>query len=202
MELVLASNNPHKLAEARRILPGITILTPAELGVKYAYRERGSTFAANALGKARHLQRLVGRPTLADDSGLVVTALGGEPGVPFGALRPTRRAVGRRRPHPLPAGAAGRYAPPRGGLRVLRSAGAGPSPTARGAGGGVRGDQRPAARRRRLRLRPGLSAARLRAHAGGAQLRREGRGFPSRAGAAPLRILLESGAAAQQAGQE
>ena len=81
MELVLASNNPHKLAEARRILPGITILTPAELGVKYAYRERGSTFAANALGKARHLQRLVGRPTLADDSGLVVTALGGEPGV-------------------------------------------------------------------------------------------------------------------------
>ena len=81
MELVFASNNPHKVTEARRILTGITLLTPAELGVKFAYRERGSTFAANALGKARHLHRLVGRPTLADDSGLAVTALGDEPGV-------------------------------------------------------------------------------------------------------------------------
>ena len=81
MELVLASNNPHKVAEVRRILRGITVHTPAELGVRFTYEETGSSYDRNALGKARHLYRQLGVPTLADDSGLAVAALGGAPGV-------------------------------------------------------------------------------------------------------------------------
>lgn len=81
MELVLASGNPHKVAEVRRILAGITVRTPAECGVRFSYRETGSTYDRNALGKARHLYRLLGVPTIADDSGLAVDALGGAPGV-------------------------------------------------------------------------------------------------------------------------
>lgn len=81
MELVLASNNPHKVAEVRRILRGITVRTPAECGVRFAFDETGSRYDENALGKARHLYRLLGVPTLADDSGLAVAALGGAPGV-------------------------------------------------------------------------------------------------------------------------
>lgn len=81
MELVLASGNPHKVAEVRRILPDITVRTPAECGVRFSYRETGSTYDRNALGKARHLYRLLGVPTIADDSGLAVDALGGAPGV-------------------------------------------------------------------------------------------------------------------------
>ena len=81
MELVLASNNPHKVAEVRRILHGITVRTPAQLGVQFSFAETGSRYDENALGKARHLYRLLGVPTLADDSGLAVAALGGAPGV-------------------------------------------------------------------------------------------------------------------------
>lgn len=81
MELVLASGNPHKVAEVRRILEGITVRTPAEFGVRFAYEETGSSYDQNALGKARHLYRLLRVPTLADDSGLAVDALGGAPGV-------------------------------------------------------------------------------------------------------------------------
>ena len=81
MELVLASNNPHKVTEVRRILDGIAVRTPAELGVSFAFEETGSTYDQNALGKARHLHGLIGMPTLADDSGLAVAALGGAPGV-------------------------------------------------------------------------------------------------------------------------
>ena len=81
MELVLASNNPHKVTEVRRILDGIAVRTPAELGVPFSFEETGSTYDQNALGKARHLHHLTGMPTLADDSGLAVAALGGAPGV-------------------------------------------------------------------------------------------------------------------------
>ena len=81
MELVLASNNPHKVTEVRRILVGATVRTPAEVGVSFAFEETGSTYEQNALGKARHLHGMIGMPTLADDSGLAVAALGGAPGV-------------------------------------------------------------------------------------------------------------------------
>ena len=81
MELVLATNNAHKVTEVRRILAGIAIRTPAELGIPFAFEETGSTYEQNALGKARHLHGLTGRATIADDSGLAVAALGGAPGV-------------------------------------------------------------------------------------------------------------------------
>ncbi len=93
MELVLASNNPHKVAEVRRILSGITVRTPGELGVRFAFEETETTYDRNALGKARHLHHLIGTPTLADDSGLAVVALGGAPGVRSARFAPPGRQL-------------------------------------------------------------------------------------------------------------
>ena len=93
MELVLASNNPHKVAEVRRILVGFAVRTPAETGVSFAFEETGSTYEQNALGKARHLHGLIGVPTLADDSGLTVAALGGAPGVRSARFGPPGAAL-------------------------------------------------------------------------------------------------------------
>jgi XTP/dITP diphosphohydrolase len=80
--LVLASNNPGKLREFRQMLGplGIEIVPQAELGVTEA-EEPHPTFVENALAKARHASRHAGMPAFADDSGICVTALGGEPGV-------------------------------------------------------------------------------------------------------------------------
>ena len=93
MELVLASNNPHKVTEVRRILVGVAVRTPAEVGVSFAFEETGSTYEQNALGKARHLHGLIGMPTLADDSGLAVAALGGAPGVRSARFGPPGAAL-------------------------------------------------------------------------------------------------------------
>ena len=81
MDLVLATNNEHKAEEFRRIFRGHRILMPSDLGLAFAHREEGITFLANALGKASTLHRLCRCPVLADDSGLAVVSLGGEPGV-------------------------------------------------------------------------------------------------------------------------
>ena len=80
--LVLASDNPGKLREFRQMLAplGIEIVPQSELGVTEA-DEPHTTFIENALAKARHASRLAGLPALADDSGICVAALGGEPGV-------------------------------------------------------------------------------------------------------------------------
>jgi XTP/dITP diphosphohydrolase len=80
--LVLASSNPGKLREFRDLLAplGIEVVPQAELGVADA-EEPHFTFVENALAKARHAARLAGLPALADDSGICVAALGGEPGV-------------------------------------------------------------------------------------------------------------------------
>ncbi|MBN1834487.1 MAG: non-canonical purine NTP pyrophosphatase [Spirochaetales bacterium] len=80
-ELVVATGNEHKLLELRRLFPGITLRTPAQVGVRFEFEENGAGYLDNAMGKARHLYALVGRPVLADDSGLEVTGLGGRPGV-------------------------------------------------------------------------------------------------------------------------
>lgn len=80
-ELVVASNNAHKLRELTRLFPGVRLLTPSGVGVAFDFEENGDSYLENALGKARHLHALVGRPVLADDSGLEVPALGGEPGL-------------------------------------------------------------------------------------------------------------------------
>jgi XTP/dITP diphosphohydrolase len=80
-ELLLASNNSHKHDEFARLFPEFRILLPKDLGLVFEFEEGGQSFLDNALGKARALYRLAGRPVIADDSGLCVAALGGEPGV-------------------------------------------------------------------------------------------------------------------------
>lgn len=81
-KLIIASNNPGKLREFQFLLQplGIEVLTQAQLGIAEA-EEPHVTFVENALAKARHVSRLSGLPTLADDSGICVTALEGAPGV-------------------------------------------------------------------------------------------------------------------------
>ena len=82
MRLVLASGNPGKLREIGALLGPLAVeLVPqAELGIPEA-EEPHETFLENALAKARHASRASGLPALADDSGLCVEALDGEPGV-------------------------------------------------------------------------------------------------------------------------
>jgi len=80
--LVIASNNPGKLREISAILAPLAIdVVPQDaFGVAEA-EEPHCTFVENALAKARHASRATGLPALADDSGVCVHALGGEPGV-------------------------------------------------------------------------------------------------------------------------
>lgn len=80
--LVVASGNPGKLREIRDLLAGLPleILPQSEFDVPEA-EETGSTFVENALIKARHATAITGLPAVADDSGLVVDALRGAPGI-------------------------------------------------------------------------------------------------------------------------
>lgn len=80
-ELFVATANQHKVVELGRLFPAVSLLTPAQGGVSFDFDETGATYLDNALGKALHLHALLSRPVLADDSGLEVLALGGEPGV-------------------------------------------------------------------------------------------------------------------------
>ncbi len=82
MRIVLASGNPKKLAELQRLLVGLDVeLVPmSDLGLDGA-DETGDTFTANALIKARAVVEATGEAAIADDSGLEVDALNGEPGV-------------------------------------------------------------------------------------------------------------------------
>lgn len=82
-KLVIASSNAGKLAEFGELFAdstGIQLLSQGALGVADA-AETGLTFVENALLKARHAARETGLPSLADDSGLCVDALGGAPGL-------------------------------------------------------------------------------------------------------------------------
>jgi XTP/dITP diphosphohydrolase len=81
-KLVLASSNPGKLREFESLLAplGIEIVPQATLRVADAEEPHG-TFVENALAKARHASRRSGLPALADDSGICVSALEGNPGV-------------------------------------------------------------------------------------------------------------------------
>ena len=82
MEWVLASGNAGKLREIGAMLDGlaITVRAQSHFGVT-SVEETGSTFVENAIIKARHAALHSGRPALADDSGIVVDALAGAPGV-------------------------------------------------------------------------------------------------------------------------
>jgi XTP/dITP diphosphohydrolase len=82
MKIILASNNPGKLAELQAMLAplGLELVSQAALGIPEA-EEPFCTFVENALTKARHASALSGLPALADDAGLCVEAFGGLPGV-------------------------------------------------------------------------------------------------------------------------
>jgi XTP/dITP diphosphohydrolase len=82
MKIILASNNPGKLAELRAMLAplGFNLIAQGELGIAEA-AEPFHTFVENALAKARHAAQHSGLPALADDAGLCVDAFGGLPGV-------------------------------------------------------------------------------------------------------------------------
>lgn len=83
MRLVLASQNEGKLKEMRQLLSafGVEVVLQTELGVKVDVEETGETFAENAKLKALAVQKATGLASIADDSGLMVDALGGGPGV-------------------------------------------------------------------------------------------------------------------------
>ncbi len=82
MKVVLASNNPGKLAELQAMFAplGVQWVRQSELGIPEA-PEPHHTFVENALAKARHASALSGLPALADDAGMCVDAFGGLPGV-------------------------------------------------------------------------------------------------------------------------
>jgi len=85
-ELVLATGNEHKARELAAMVPGVRIRTPRDLGIRFEYEETGSTYLENGMGKAMALYHQIAaagspRAVLADDSGLSVVALGGDPGV-------------------------------------------------------------------------------------------------------------------------
>lgn len=83
-QLVLASNNQGKLAEFKQLFEQanleITVIPQGQLGIEDAV-EDGLSFIENALIKARHASRISGLPAIADDSGLCVPTLGGQPGI-------------------------------------------------------------------------------------------------------------------------
>ena len=80
--MVVASHNQHKLEEFADLLRpfGLAVISAGTLGIAEP-EETGTTFEANAELKARAVAMASGLPSLADDSGLVVDALGGEPGI-------------------------------------------------------------------------------------------------------------------------
>lgn len=83
MKVVLASKNPHKLIEIQQILEEyeIELVLQSDFGVDIDVDETGKSFEENSRLKAEAVVRATGLPALADDSGLSVDALGGEPGI-------------------------------------------------------------------------------------------------------------------------
>ena len=79
--LVVASGNQNKLREIAEIFTDYVVVSQKEMGFDVDVEETGETFAENALIKARAAVQTLGCMTLADDSGLCVDALNGEPGV-------------------------------------------------------------------------------------------------------------------------
>jgi XTP/dITP diphosphohydrolase len=83
MKVVLASKNAHKLKEISKITEkfGIELILQSELGIDMDVEENGSTFEENSYIKAKAVMEATGLPALADDSGIAVDALNGEPGI-------------------------------------------------------------------------------------------------------------------------
>lgn len=99
MRILAATRSPGKLREIRRILgealPGVEVVGPDQVGCLREAEEDGievfDTFEENALAKARWFRDRTGLPTVADDSGLEVEALGGRPGVHSKRFAPENR---------------------------------------------------------------------------------------------------------------
>jgi XTP/dITP diphosphohydrolase len=100
MRLVLASNNPGKLGELQALLAplGVQLVAQGRLGIAEA-EEPHVTFVENALAKARHAAAATGEAAVADDSGLVVDALGGAPGVASAHFADIGPVSGEREAH-------------------------------------------------------------------------------------------------------
>ncbi len=82
MKIVFATNNKHKLDEVRKILgEGFEVVSLADIGCTEDIPETGSTLKENAQQKAEYIYTKYGIPCFADDTGLEVEALGGEPGI-------------------------------------------------------------------------------------------------------------------------
>lgn len=83
MKLIIASNNKGKIREYKQLLEqfGYDVVSQREAGINIEVEETGATFAENSALKARAIYEITKCAVLADDSGLVVDALGGEPGV-------------------------------------------------------------------------------------------------------------------------
>ena len=83
MKVVLASKNKHKLEEISKITEkfGFELILQSQLGVDIDVEETGSTFEENSFLQAEAVMKATGLPALADDSGIAVDALGGEPGI-------------------------------------------------------------------------------------------------------------------------
>lgn len=82
MELIFATGNIHKLEEARRILgDSFTIKSPADYGITEDIPETSDSLKGNAMQKCRYIWEKCGKACFADDTGLFVDALNGEPGV-------------------------------------------------------------------------------------------------------------------------
>ncbi len=83
MKVVLASKNQHKLEEISKITSqfDMELVLQSELGVDIDVEETGTTFEENSFLKADAVMKATGLPALADDSGIAVDALNGEPGV-------------------------------------------------------------------------------------------------------------------------
>ncbi len=82
-ELIIASNNKHKIIEIKDILGEFfkNIYSLSEKNINVEIEETGKTFEENAIIKAKYISELTGLPALSDDSGLEVEALNGAPGV-------------------------------------------------------------------------------------------------------------------------
>lgn len=95
-KLLLATNNQGKLIEIQALLEAlhlkVTLVTPKQIGLHLKVKEDGETYAENAARKAVTFARESGLPTLADDSGLEVDALGGLPGIRSARFAPQPRA--------------------------------------------------------------------------------------------------------------
>lgn len=83
MKLLIATTNPGKLAEIRRFLSDVPVklVSLKDVGISDNVEETGSTFEENAILKAKYYAQKSGLPTIADDGGFEIDALGGEPGV-------------------------------------------------------------------------------------------------------------------------